>query len=112
MVELAPFLTDRGLSHYIETFADNDINGLALPELEEAHLKELGLSLGHRVRLMKAITELRLAVSNGAASVARNLPVGTIAAAPDEVRRTASQSSADGERRQLTVMFVDLVGST
>src|SRR5215510_9050089 len=107
MVELAPFLTNLGLSQYIGTFADNDIDGPALLELEEAHLKELGLSLGHRVRLMKAISELRLANSHAPASIASNLPMGTVAVAPDEVRRTASQSSADGERRQLTVMFAD-----
>jgi class 3 adenylate cyclase len=112
MVEVAPFLTNLGLSQYIGTFADADIDGPALIELEETHLKELGLSLGHRVRLMKAIIELRLAGSRAPASVVSNLPVGTIAAAPDEVRHAASQSSADGERRQLTVMFADLVGST
>src|SRR6516162_7496838 len=107
MLELAPFLTNLGLSQYIETFADNDIDGAALLELEETHLKELGLSLGHRVRLMKAITELRLAGSRAPTSVVG----GTIGVAPDEVRSAASQSSADGERRQLTVMFADLVGS-
>ena len=61
MVELAAFLGNLGLSQYLGTFADNDIDGTALLELEEAHLKEIGLSLGHRVRLMKAIVELRMA---------------------------------------------------
>ena len=81
-------------------------------ELQETHLKELGLSLGHRVRLMKAITELRLAGSHATAPVANNFPVGTVALPSDEARRVASPSSAGGERRQLTVMFADLVGST
>ena len=111
MVELAPFLESLGLSQYAGTFADNDIDGAALLELEEAHLKELGLSLGHRVRLMKAIVELRMA--NGTpAPVVGDVPAGKIAMPPAEVRGAASQSSADGERRQLTVMFADLVGST
>ena len=111
MVELAPFLANLGLSQYAETFADNDIDGEALLELEEAHLKEIGLSLGHRVRLMKAIVELRMA--NGPpALVLGDVPAGKIAMPPAEVRGAASQSSADGERRQLTVMFADLVGST
>src|SRR6478609_6962263 len=109
MVELAPFLRDLGLSQYAGTFADNDIDGAALLELEEAHLKELGLSLGHRVRLMKAIVELRMANGTPAPVVG---DVGKIAMPPAEVRGAASQSSADGERRQLTVMFADLVGST
>jgi len=111
MVELAPFLANLGLSQYAETFADNDIDGEALLELEEAHLKEIGLSLGHRVRLMKAIVELRMA--NGTpALVLGDVPAGKIAMPPAEVRGAASQSSADGERRQLTLMFADLVGST
>jgi class 3 adenylate cyclase len=111
MVELAPFLANLGLSQYAETFADNDIDGEALLELEEAHLKEIGLSLGHRVRLMKAIVELRMA--NGRpALVLGDVPASKIAMPPAEVRGAASQSSADGERRQLTVMFADLVGST
>ena len=112
MDELAPFLTNLGMAQYIRTFADNDIDGAALLELEEIHLKELGLSLGHRVRLMKAIAELRMTGSCAPASVVSDLPVGTIAAAPAEVRSAFSQSSAGGERRQLTVMFADLVGST
>src|SRR5215218_680274 len=112
MVELAPFLTNLGLSQYIGTFADNDIDGAALLELEEIHLKELGLSLGHRVRLMKAIAELRITGSRAPAPVVSGSPVGTIAMAPAEVRSAASQSPAGGERRQLTVMFADLVGST
>ena len=111
MVELAPFLANLGLSQYVGTFADNDIDGAALLELEEAHLKELGLSLGHRVRLMKAIAELRMA--NGTpAPVVGDVPAGKIAMPPAEVRGAASQSPADGERRQLTLMFADLVGST
>ena len=112
MVELASFLTNLGLSQYIERFTDSDIDGPALLELQETHLKELGLSLGHRVRLMKAITELRLAGSHATAPVANNFPVGTVALPSDEARRVASPSSAGGERRQLTVMFADLVGST
>src|SRR6185369_8221798 len=109
MVELAPFLRNLGLSQYTGTFADNDIDGAALLELEEAHLKVLGLSLGHRVRLMKAIVELRMANGTPAPVVG---DVGKIAMPPAEVRGAASQSSTDGERRQLTVMFADLVGST
>jgi class 3 adenylate cyclase len=111
MDELAPFLGKLGLSQYMGTFADNDIDGAALLELEETHLKELGLSLGHRVRLMKAITELRMAGSRAPAPVVSDFPVGT-AMAPAEIRSAASQSSGAGERRQLTVMFADLVGST
>src|SRR3954465_8634932 len=109
MDELAPFLRNLGMSQYIGMFADNDIDGAALLALEEIHLNELGVSLGHRVRLMKAITELRMTGTCAPASVVSDLPVGTIAA---ESRSAFSCSSAGGERRQLTVVFADLVGST
>ena len=111
MVELVSFLDNLGLSQYIGTFADNDIDGAALLELEEIHLKELGLSLGHRVRLMKAIAELRAAPGSSPAAIV-SAAAGRIATPPAEARGAASRSSADGERRQLTVMFADLVGST
>src|SRR4051812_7100622 len=93
MDELAPFLKNLGMSQYIGMFADNDIDGAALLELEEIHLKELGVSLGHRVRLMKAITELRMTGSPAPSSVVSDLPVGTIAVAPAEVRSAFSRSS-------------------
>lgn len=112
MVELAAFLNQLGLSQYIGTFADNDIDGAALLALEEAHLKELGLSLGHRIRLMKAITELRMARGDASEMVVVDVPPGKIAIAAAEARSAAGQPSAIGERRQLTVMFADLVGST
>ncbi len=107
MVELAPFLRNLGLSQYTGTFSDNDIDGAALLDLEETHLKELGLSLGHRVRLMKAIVELRMASGGAPAPVVGDVPASKFAMVPADVR-----STAEGERRQLTVMFADLVGST
>ena len=107
MVELAPFLRNLGLSQYTGTFSDNDIDGAALLDLEETHLKELGLSLGHRVRLMKAIVELRMASGGAPTPVVGDVPASNVAMIPADVR-----STAEGERRQLTVMFADLVGST
>ena len=112
MVELGPFLSNLGLSQYIGAFADSDIDGAALLDLEEVHLKELGLSLGHRIRLIKAIAELRMAGDGAPAAAMTDAPADKIATAPAEARGAASWSSADGERRQLTVMFADLVGST
>src|SRR4029077_16455041 len=103
MVELARLLESLDLSQYVETFAKSDIDAAALLDLEERHLKELGLSLGHRIRLMKAIAELRAAAGGS------DVPAGKIAWAPAEARGAATRSSADGERRQLTVMFADLV---
>lgn len=95
MIDVRNFLASLDLSQYAETFAKNDIDAAALMELGEEHLKELGVSLGHRIKLLKAIAELRL----------QGLPD----AMPEAL---APPRTADGERRQLTVMFCDLVGSS
>ncbi len=91
MHDVGKFLDSIGLAQYAATFAQNDIDLAALRHLNEAHLKELGVSLGHRLRLLKAIVELPAA-----------------AEAPP-VRET---SPTAGERRQVSVMFCDLVGSS
>jgi class 3 adenylate cyclase len=95
-VDIAAWLHSRGLQQYEQAFRDNAIDATVLPELTADDLKDLGVNLvGHRRRLLAAIAALR---SDDAPA-----PV-----APDE--QTASTSTA--ERRQLTVMFCDLVGST
>ena len=55
MDHVAKWLGDLGLGKYAEVFADNDVGSDVLPELTEEHLKELGVSLSDRVRLLKAI---------------------------------------------------------
>ena len=90
MDDIGQWLESLGLGHYAEAFAANDIDAKVLSDLTDADLKELGVaSLGHRKTIRKAIAAL-----DGMPSVA---PL-----------RTAS----DPERRQLTIMFCDLVGST
>jgi predicted ATPase/class 3 adenylate cyclase len=96
MLDVARWLAEQGLGHHAEAFAENGIAGDVLRDLTDADLKELGLNLGDRKRLLKAIAALD--------------------AGPTQ-DRTAEQSTAfavprEAERRQLTVMFVDLVGST
>ena len=94
MTDLTAWLSHLGLGQYAEIFRDNDIDQEILAELDENDLKELGISsLGHRKKLLKAIAAL---VSEEVA-----MPVATPAT-----------PSLEAERRQLTVMFVDLVGST
>ena len=96
MFDVAAWLQIQGFGQYAEVFAANAIDREALAELTDEHLKELGLPLGHRVKLLKAIRELR-----------------ELEAAPAADRPTQSTSRAPAaERRQLTVVFVDLVGST
>ena len=94
--DLRLWLQRIGLEQCAEILAANDIDFDVLPDLSDEDLKELGLSLGHRRRLLRAIAELSSKPSQ---------PVAEIAAADGDVVREA-------ERRQLTVLFCDLVGST
>lgn len=98
MDEMAQWLSRIGLGDYVSVFQENDIDFEVLPDLTEAELETLGLSLGHRRKLMRAITAL-----------GTDAPEPTKIAAPGAL----SQVSRDeADRRQLTIMFVDLVGST
>jgi class 3 adenylate cyclase/predicted ATPase len=96
MDRMRRWLEELALGQYAEVLADNDIDFEVLPELADQDLKELGLSLGHRKKLLKAIA----ALANEAVSTVPSATPPSIA------------SRAEAERRQLTVMFVDLVGST
>jgi hypothetical protein len=96
-MDVAQWLRGLGLEQYAPAFRDNDIDGEVLRRLTGEDLRELGVrSIGHRRRLLDAISAL------GAVS-ANVTPTG---ASPDV------PAQAEAERRQLTVMFCDLVGST
>jgi class 3 adenylate cyclase len=99
-VNIAAWLRELGLERYEAAFRENDIAPAVLPELTDRDLQDLGVSLGHRRLLLKAIR----ALAEDAAERHH------IEASPSPAARPASHSGA--ERRQLTVMFVDLVGST
>jgi class 3 adenylate cyclase len=99
MQRIADWLQKLGLGQYAQRFAENDINFSILPDLTDQDLKELGVaSLGHRRQLLRAITELK------GGETATSKP------AAEPVAPSAQRDSA--ERRQVTVMFSDLVGST
>jgi class 3 adenylate cyclase/tetratricopeptide (TPR) repeat protein/ABC-type transport system involved in cytochrome c biogenesis ATPase subunit len=98
MQQIADWLEELGMSEYAHRFADNDIDASVLRELTDQDLKDLGVSLGHRRKMLRAIRDL------GSAPVSVTAP--TTPVATEQTR----QDSA--ERRQLTVMFCDLVGST
>jgi predicted ATPase/class 3 adenylate cyclase len=96
-MDVAAWLRDLGLEHYVPAFHDNDIDAEVLPKLTAEDLISLGVtSVGHRRKLLDAIASLGMAVPT--AVVTPPAP-----GAPAQV---------DAERRQLTVMFCDLVGST
>ncbi|MGE4090306.1 MAG: AAA family ATPase [Candidatus Binatia bacterium] len=99
-----------GLDRYAQVFADNDVDLDALRLLNDKELQELGVSLGHRKKLLKAVAELADSPTKTESETGKRGNEAT------EQRRSEafeplSQPSA-GERRQLTVMFIDLVGST
>jgi class 3 adenylate cyclase/predicted ATPase len=95
MQQIAGWLQKLGMSEYAQRFAENDIDVTVLPHLTDQDLKELGVSLGHRRKMLAAIAQLA-----GAAPASQHPAV--VGEKPQE----------DAERRQLTVMFADLVGST
>ena len=98
MQEIADWLEKLGLGQYARRFADNDISLAILGDLGDQDLKEIGVSsLGHRRQLLRAITALR----DGAENEAPSLSDAEFAHVPNT-----------GERRHLTVLFCDLVGST
>src|SRR5690348_17254243 len=83
------------MSDYAQRFAENDIDVSVLRHLTDRDLKELGVSLGHRRKMLAAIMEL------------------AVVAQPQATAPPPALQLQDGaERRQLTVMFCDLVGST
>jgi class 3 adenylate cyclase/predicted ATPase len=95
-LNVAAWLQDLGLQQYEQAFRDNAIDDAVLPELTAEDLKDIGVGLvGHRRKLLAAIAALRTDSRPKSA----------------EERREAIETAA-AERRQLTVMFCDLVGST
>ena len=95
--DLGQWLSNIGLGDYVEGFAAQRVTWDVLGDLSEQDLKDLGLPLGDRKRLLKAITTL-----------------GDRAAAPASMETSSSAISQgrEAQRRQLTVLFCDLVGST
>jgi len=95
MQQIAEWLEKLGMPEYAQRFAENDIDTAVLRHLTDQDLKELGVSLGHRRKILAAIAEV------AGAELTSLQPAST---------EPKPQDSA--ERRQVTVMFSDLVGST
>ena len=89
--EIRHWLEELGLGDYAAAFAANDIGADLLPHLTEKDLTDLGLSIGHRRKLLLAIAALSTETTEEA---------------------PARANVGDAERRQLTILFCDLVGST
>src|SRR5437762_7292609 len=89
MTKLGEWLKEQGLEQYAGVFADNDIDFDVLSDLAETDLEKLGLSLGHRRKLLRALAALQPAPTQ-----------------PETSPRTPEIQEA--ERRQVTVLFSDL----
>jgi class 3 adenylate cyclase/predicted ATPase len=100
-VDIAAWLRELGLERYEQAFRENDIASAVLRELTDQDLKDLGVSLGHRRLLLKAIRELADDQAGHGPAESAHAP---------ETPQPALRLEA--ERRQLTVLFCDLVDST
>src|SRR5215469_1733747 len=94
MQPIAEWLEKLGLGHYAQRFAENGIDISDLRHLTDQDLKDIGVLLGHRRRMLAAIAELARPTT------------------PEPTAATEPKPQDFAERRQLTVMFCDLVGST
>jgi class 3 adenylate cyclase/predicted ATPase len=97
MPDIATWLTRLGLDKYIEAFTANEVDFDALRHLTEDDLRELGLPVGPRRKILAAIA----ALDDDTIS-----PVSSVSAP------VSAPPAREAERRQLTVVFIDLVGST
>src|SRR5271168_861563 len=95
-MDVGEWLRGLGLGQYEATFRDNEIDDAVLSDLTDGDLEKLGVPMGHRKRLLKAIVSL-----------------GSTETSAKPTNPAPTPTSPDvAERRQLTVMFCDLVGST
>ena len=95
-MDVGAWLRSLGLAQYEALFRQNDIDAEVLGDLTDADLEKLGLTLGHRKRLLKAVASLD----------------GPEPAAKPTSPAPPSLSTDAAERRPITIMFCDLVGST
>ena len=96
MQQIADWLEKLGLGQYAQRFAENEIDISVFPHLSDQDLKDIGVPLGHRRKLLATITEL----------------AGAARATPEPAVQTEPKTQDTAERRQVTVMLSDLVGST
>src|SRR5438067_851137 len=99
-MDLGDWLRSLGLEQYEAAFRENEIDDTVLPSLTAEDLKEVGVGpVGHRRKLLDAIAALRA-------------QAGTPTPLSDALVGAEKPVKDSAERRQVTVMFVDLVGST
>ena len=107
-VDVAKWLHSLGLGEYAVVFADNAIDGDVLPELSEGDLEKVGVKLGHRKKLLKAIAAL--AEDGAPAPVSDTGEPAPSSHGPDG--ELAAWERHPGERKPVTMLFADITGST
>jgi class 3 adenylate cyclase/tetratricopeptide (TPR) repeat protein len=105
---VSAWLQQLALEKYVQVFAENDIDIDALRLLGEADLEKLGVSLGHRKRMLRAIAELTGEIARAPGPTV----AGVITGQSEVATASATVPGETGERRHLTVLFCDMVGFT
>ncbi len=109
-MDIGAWLRELGLGQYEAAFRDNAVDGAILPKLTADDLKEIGvIAIGHRRRLVDAIAALSLSGDSSDRLAASSVVPPSMSSRPEA---PASTAIASAERRPITVMFCDLVGST
>src|SRR5262245_49947687 len=101
-MDVRGWLRNIGLGQYAPVFIENAIDSDVLPDLTEGDLEKLGIPLGDRKRLIRAIRTL----------LASSATASTISGVGEDAQSARPRVAAAAERRHLTVMICDLVGST
>jgi class 3 adenylate cyclase len=96
MQQIAEWLEKLGMSEYAQRFAENGIDTSVLRYLTDQDLEKIGVLLGHRRKMLAAFAEF----------------AGVVPSAPEPVHTAQPKTPDSAERRQVTVLFSDLVGST
>lgn len=118
MQQIADWLEKLGMSEYAQRFAENRIDFSVLRDLTDQDLKDLGVVLGDRRKMLRAIADIDGIEKNAPAATARATAAHRRTPSASEPIPTATPppisaaAEATGERRYVTVMFCDLVGST
>ena len=106
--DVAKWLEELGLGEYAATFVDNAIDADVLPDLTEADLEKIGVKLGHRKKLLKAI-----------ATLAHEKPLAPVPSSEESIPKAheldenlAAWERHPGERKPVTMLFADITGST
>jgi class 3 adenylate cyclase len=112
MQQIADWLEKLGMSEYAQRFAESRIDFSVLLDLTDQHLKDLQLPLGDRLKMLRAIRELSGAIPPSPETASAEPESRSIVADAAPVQVSAPVANVAGERRYVTVMFCDLVGST